>query len=213
MNMNNRTKQKTVYGAGEGIPQYQRSRGLQSGPRCVVIEQPWPSGGGPPGPRSRSCVWRGGHGGLTGWDAAEARRRLRGRSASSLTGGSRGPQRIRPSPPTVATATQDAVRGEGTHPRGIRTPHGCRPPEKGRREVRGAERTPTPTPRRGRYCVSRRRCQSRRCRRQRRGAKRREADRTGRGTCDQGERETAPRSGGRGRRIPAEEGAPFGKGG
>ena len=63
--------------------------------------------------------------------------------------------------------------------------------------------------RRGRYCGSRRRYQPRRCRRQRRDAKRRDGDRADHGACDQGERKIAPRSGGRGRRIPVESGAPL----
>ena len=84
-----------------------------------------------------SRLRRGGGGGLdpqtTKLRCVLPLRSLRGRSACGLTGGPQRPQRVPPlppSPPTVATVIRDAVRGGGTHPQGIRNPHGCRSPEK-----------------------------------------------------------------------------------
>ena len=161
--MNTKTKKKIVYSAGEGCPSTGAAASCKAGPAASSssnrgqpgVDRQTPgralasgeedTGASRGGTRRR----RGGGGGLdptTKHRCVLPLRPLRGRSASDLTGGSQGPLRAPPPPPTVATVTRDGASGGGTHLRGIRTPRGCRLPEKGRREARGAGRTPTPTP-------------------------------------------------------------------
>ena len=63
--MESKTKQKIVYGAGEGYPSAGVAAGCKAGPVASSSSNTWlrrPSGGGQQGPRWRSCVWRGRHG-------------------------------------------------------------------------------------------------------------------------------------------------------
>ena len=82
---------------GRGTPVPAQPRVVKR-PRCVVIEQPRPSGGGPPGPRTRICRFipvservagtrRYDHrpGTFVGWDAAETRRRRGMRSDEEMS--------------------------------------------------------------------------------------------------------------------------------
>ena len=155
--MNTKTKKKIVYSAGEGCPSTGAAASCKAGPAASSssnrgqpgVDRQTPgralasgeedTGASRGGTRRR----RGGGGGLdptTKHRCVLPLRPLRGRSASDLTGGSQGPLRAPPPPPTVATVTRDGASGGGTHLRGIRTPRGCRLPEKGRREARGAGR-------------------------------------------------------------------------
>ena len=149
--MNSKTKQKIVYGAGEGYPSTGAAAGSKAGPAASSSSNRGRPGVGrhTPGRALASSeedlgASRGGTPlsaeAAEGLDPPTTKRRcvlplrpLRGRSASGLTAGSQESQRVPswpPSPPTVATATRDALLGGVTHPRGIRTPHGCRPREK-----------------------------------------------------------------------------------
>ena len=168
--MNTKTKKKIVYSAGEGCPSTGAAASCKAGPAASSSSNRGQPGVGRQTPgralasgeedtgasRGGTRRRRGGGGGLdptTKHRCVLPLRPLRGRSASDLTGGSQGPLRAPPPPPTVATVTRDGASGGGTHLRGIRTPRGCRLPEKGRREARGAGReargagrTPTPRP-------------------------------------------------------------------
>ena len=156
--MNSKTKQIIVYGVGEGYPSTGAAAGCKAGPAATSSSNRGRPGVGrqPPGRALASseedmgasrCGTRLSRGGGGGVGSADDETPLCS-PAPAAAGGARPYRRITGTAEGAALAafadngrdgdTVRCTRRRDTIPRGIRTPHGCRLREKGRREVRDA---------------------------------------------------------------------------